>query len=90
MLTGLMSPTHIALLAVVLLLVFGAKRLPEVGRSLGTGMREFKESIGGGPVDSGRPALAPAPAVAPPDVVQAPAAEAPASAVASARSEQRP
>jgi sec-independent protein translocase protein TatA len=29
----------------VLLLVFGAKRLPEFGRSLGTGMREFKHSV---------------------------------------------
>jgi sec-independent protein translocase protein TatA len=31
----------------VLLLVFGAKRLPEMGRSLGKGMREFKESVSG-------------------------------------------
>ncbi len=45
--SGLTSPTHIALLLVVLLLVFGAKRLPELGRSLGHGMREFKDSIGG-------------------------------------------
>jgi sec-independent protein translocase protein TatA len=42
---GLASPTHIALLLVVLLLVFGAKRLPEMGRSLGSGMREFRRSI---------------------------------------------
>ena len=42
---GLMSPTHIALLLVVLLLIFGAKRLPELGRSLGTGMREFRHLI---------------------------------------------
>lgn len=42
---GLASPTHIALLLVVLLLVFGAKRLPELGRSLGSGMREFKHSL---------------------------------------------
>ncbi len=45
--SGLTSPTHVALLLVVLLLVFGAKRLPELGRSLGHGMREFKDSIGG-------------------------------------------
>jgi sec-independent protein translocase protein TatA len=32
---------------VVLLLLFGAKRLPEIGRSLGTGMREFKQSVTG-------------------------------------------
>jgi sec-independent protein translocase protein TatA len=35
------------LLLLVLLLVFGPKRLPEMGRSLGRGMREFKESISG-------------------------------------------
>ena len=44
---GLDNPLHIAFLLIVLLLVFGAKRLPEIGRSLGTGMREFKDSISG-------------------------------------------
>jgi sec-independent protein translocase protein TatA len=44
---GLDNPLHIAFLVVVLLLVFGAKRLPEIGRSLGGGMREFKDSISG-------------------------------------------
>jgi sec-independent protein translocase protein TatA len=42
---GLDNPLHIAFLLIVLLLVFGAKRLPEMGRSLGAGMREFKESL---------------------------------------------
>jgi TatA/E family protein of Tat protein translocase len=42
---GLASPTHIALLLVALLLIFGAKRLPELGRTLGSGMREFRQSI---------------------------------------------
>jgi sec-independent protein translocase protein TatA len=44
---GLDNPLHIAFLVVVLLLVFGARRLPEIGRSLGSGMREFKQSISG-------------------------------------------
>jgi sec-independent protein translocase protein TatA len=44
---GLDNPLHIAFLVVVLLLVFGAKRLPEIGRSLGSGMREFKTSVTG-------------------------------------------
>ncbi|HEY1833212.1 MAG TPA: twin-arginine translocase TatA/TatE family subunit [Solirubrobacteraceae bacterium] len=44
---GLDNPLHIAFLVVILLLVFGAKRLPEIGRSLGSGMREFKDSISG-------------------------------------------
>ncbi len=44
---GLDNPMHIAFLLVLLLLVFGAKRLPEMGRSLGAGLRGFKESISG-------------------------------------------
>ena len=44
---GLDNPLHIAFLLVVLLLVFGAKRLPEMGRSLGSGLRGFKEAISG-------------------------------------------
>jgi sec-independent protein translocase protein TatA len=43
--SGVLSPWHIAIFALVLLLVFGPKRLPEMGRSLGKGMREFKDSI---------------------------------------------
>jgi sec-independent protein translocase protein TatA len=44
---GLENPVHILLLLLVVLLVFGAKRLPEIGRSLGTGMRDFKSSLSG-------------------------------------------
>jgi sec-independent protein translocase protein TatA len=44
---GLDNPLHIAFLVVILLLVVGAKRLPEIGRSLGSGMREFKSSVTG-------------------------------------------
>ena len=44
---GLDNPLHIAFLVVILLLVFGARRLPEIGRSLGSGMRKFKQSITG-------------------------------------------
>ena len=44
---GLDNPIHIAFLSILLLLVFGAKRLPEMGRSLGSGMRGFKDSISG-------------------------------------------
>jgi sec-independent protein translocase protein TatA len=51
---GLDNPLHIAFLVVILLLVFGARRLPEIGRSLGSGLREFKQSINGEP---SRPAL---------------------------------
>jgi sec-independent protein translocase protein TatA len=44
---GLDNPIHIAFLLVILLLVFGAKRLPEMGQSLGSGLRGFKESLTG-------------------------------------------
>lgn len=44
---GFDNPIHIAFILVLLLLVFGAKRLPEMGRSLGTGLRGFKESLSG-------------------------------------------
>ena len=77
---GLDNPIHIAFIVVILLLVFGAKRLPEIGRSLGTGMREFKQSVTG-ETAAQQPTLStmqePAPAQAPPPapVVQAPAAQ---------------
>ena len=38
---------EVLILLLVLLLIFGAKRLPEMGRSLGKGMREFKDSVTG-------------------------------------------
>lgn len=44
---GLDNPVHILLLLAILLLVFGARRLPELGRSLGEGMRGFKDALQG-------------------------------------------
>jgi sec-independent protein translocase protein TatA len=41
------SVWELLILLVVLLLVFGARRLPEMGRSLGKGMREFKDAVTG-------------------------------------------
>jgi sec-independent protein translocase protein TatA len=49
---GLTSPTHLIILLLLVLLLFGAKRLPEIGRSLGTGMREFKDSVTGVTTDT--------------------------------------
>ncbi|MBJ7472274.1 MAG: twin-arginine translocase TatA/TatE family subunit [Solirubrobacteraceae bacterium] len=40
-----LGPTELIIILVILLLLFGAKRLPELGRSLGGGMREFKDSV---------------------------------------------
>jgi sec-independent protein translocase protein TatA len=68
---GLDNPLHIAFLLVILLLVFGAKRLPEMGRSLGHGLRGFKESING---DSPAPELA-TPSTITHETVAEPAAE---------------
>jgi sec-independent protein translocase protein TatA len=59
---GLDNPVHILILLIVVLLVFGAKRLPEIGRSLGEGMRGFKDSLSG----TTQSTLTPAPPVAPP------------------------
>jgi sec-independent protein translocase protein TatA len=41
------GPMEIAIVAVIALLIFGPKRLPELGRSLGSGMRSFKGSLTG-------------------------------------------
>jgi sec-independent protein translocase protein TatA len=44
---GLDNPLHLVFLLVIVLLIFGAKRLPDIGRSLGSGLRSFKESVSG-------------------------------------------
>ena len=41
------GPTELIIVLVIALVIFGPKRLPDLGRSLGHGMREFKDSIGG-------------------------------------------
>ena len=44
---GFIGFPELLLLGLVVLLVFGPKRLPEMGRSMGRGLREFKESVSG-------------------------------------------
>ena len=51
---------ELLILLLVLLLVFGPKRLPEMGRQLGKGMREFKDSVTGDSKDDEDTALPPA------------------------------
>jgi sec-independent protein translocase protein TatA len=41
------GPTELIIVLVIALIVLGPKRLPEVGRSVGKGMREFKDSLSG-------------------------------------------
>lgn len=43
----ILSPLHIIILLVIALLVFGPKRLPEIGSGLGRSIREFKQSMNG-------------------------------------------
>jgi TatA/E family protein of Tat protein translocase len=80
--------TDLIVVLVVALLIFGPKRLPMLGRSLGQGLKEFKDSIGGNSKedDDDRPALnaaqapaaAQAPSAADTQPVQAPAPSPPA------------
>ena len=86
---GLDNPLHIAFLLIVLLLVFGAKRLPELGRSLGSGMREFKDSISGEAHPTITQSTQPQPAPPQPVAAQAPVV-APPVAPAPAQATQAP
>ena len=56
---GPIGTPELIIIMVVLLLLFGAKRLPEMGRSVGRGMREFKDAVTGDGKDDDRPAAAP-------------------------------
>jgi sec-independent protein translocase protein TatA len=46
MFTGILQPTHLIILLAVALIFLGPKRLPDAGRALGQGLREFKDSMG--------------------------------------------
>jgi sec-independent protein translocase protein TatA len=94
--SGLLQPTHLIFLLILALLLFGAKRLPEIGRSLGVGMREFKDSVTGiqdatkietrSELPPPQPAVPTVP-VAPQEAVPAAQAPAPASAPAPEQTE---
>jgi sec-independent protein translocase protein TatA len=43
------GPLELVVILIILLVIFGAKRLPEIGRGLGSSAREFKEGITGAP-----------------------------------------
>jgi len=79
------GPMELAIVLIVALVVLGPKRLPEVGRSLGNGIREFKDSIQNGSdhEDEHDPALE---VEAPPE----PVATAAAAAASAPKSEEKP
>jgi sec-independent protein translocase protein TatA len=72
----LLQPWHLVVLAIVAFLVFGAKRLPELGKGLGEGLKGFKEGIRG--VTEPAPPPPPAPPVQQQNAAAAPPASAPA------------
>ena len=76
MIGDILQPTHLLFVLVVALLVLGPKRLPEAGRALGKGIRDFRMAIGG---DEDRPSEihAEAPPAPAPEAVVPPAAAPP-------------
>ena len=81
---GWVSPWELLILLAFVLLLFGPKRLPEMGRSLGKGMREFKDSLTGDKNDDDEPKRE----QLPPATTMPPAEEHPVGA-AQARAEER-
>jgi sec-independent protein translocase protein TatA len=51
---GPLGPTELIIILVIVLVLFGAKRLPDLGKSLGSGMREFKDAVTPGDKDDDR------------------------------------
>ena len=51
------GPLELAIVVIIALVIFGPKRLPELGKSLGDGMREFKSSISGDHKDDDPPQI---------------------------------
>ncbi|HXJ97052.1 MAG TPA: twin-arginine translocase TatA/TatE family subunit [Terriglobia bacterium] len=45
---GLFQPTHLLLILAIVLILFGPGKLPDLGRGLGKGIREFKDAMKGG------------------------------------------
>ena len=56
MFAGLASPSHLLIVLVVVLLLFGVKRIPELAKGLGTGVEELRQGIfSGGDAKAGAP-----------------------------------
>ncbi len=55
MIEGLLQPTHLIIIFAVALLMFGPKKLPELGQGLGKGIRSFKEGMKAGAEEADKP-----------------------------------
>ncbi len=77
---GIENPVHLLFVAIVALLVLGPKRLPELARTLGHGIREFREAVSLEPATSALPSDQPD-AQAPPIAYESTAAASPPAAV---------
>jgi sec-independent protein translocase protein TatA len=56
---GLLQPMHLLVILAIALFVFGPKKLPELGKGLGQGIRGFKEALNGGLHEDEKPTEAP-------------------------------
>ncbi len=75
MFEGLFQPMHLLIILGLALLFFGPKRLPELGKGLGTSIRDFRDALGGGHKAESNPAQQATGQIAPPvaqPYVQAP------------------
>ncbi len=72
---GALQPGHLIVILVIVLLIFGPGKLPELGKAMGDGLRELKKATGGGEDKDAAlsPASTTATAVAPPPAPAAPA-----------------
>jgi sec-independent protein translocase protein TatA len=84
-----LGPLELAIILLIVLLVFGPKRLPGLGKQLGTGMREFKESITGKSGDGDEQSRGTSEREAPPGIEPA-KAPSPEAVSAKVESEERP
>lgn len=55
MIEGLLQPTHLLLILGIALLLFGPKKLPELGKGLGQGIRSFKDAVSDAEKDLTKP-----------------------------------
>jgi sec-independent protein translocase protein TatA len=81
MIGDILQPTHLLFVLVVALLVLGPKRLPEAGRALGKGIRDFRSAIGGDEDHHGGLSTEASPMAAPPQAPPMPPPQPPAASV---------